>query len=48
VYRTKKNEGSKAAELIHGQPFIVEEMLGLQFEMSPTSFFQVSRPNTDF
>jgi tRNA (uracil-5-)-methyltransferase len=33
--------------LLHGTPQVVETLMGLQFEISPTSFFQVNPPATE-
>lgn len=35
------------SELLHGTPFVTENILGLSFQISPTSFFQVNPSGTE-
>lgn len=42
-----RNHYGKHSELIYGEGAFYDELLGYKFEISPTSFFQVNRPQAE-
>ncbi|KAF4524326.1 hypothetical protein B566_EDAN005384 [Ephemera danica] len=47
IGRMAKGQPPTRPELLHGEPFFIEELMGVKLRISPTAFFQVNTPATE-